>query len=504
MELRCANGFDMSSATLLDSTLKDLAAPASDHCGSDAGAIAELELAFIAARRAFEAHRNPRLKERQERLQALIHIMLQYRVKISDALSSDFGCHPVPASDLIEVLGVVGRAAYALEHIEEWMAPAARETNPAVHGTARASIRYQPKGVIGNIVPWNFPFDLSVGPLIEMLAAGNRVIIKPSEYTPACSVLLHEMVRSAFDSTLVSVAVGGLELARHFATRRWDHLLYTGSPGVGRSIMAAAAQNLTPVTLELGGKCPALMTPGSVYARNVESVIGTKLIKNGQMCISVDYCLVPREELPTFITLAQSFMAQSVPGYSRGPDCTGIISPRHLDRLASLLQEAEQSGCQVIALEDDGRIDHAARRMPLNLVVDPPRHLRLMQEEIFGPLLPVIPYDELGEAIASINAGERPLGLYVFGDDAATTDRVLEETHSGGAAVNACAVQGALPSLAFGGVGMSGMGRHHGIEGFREFSNPRGIVVRGSGDIIDSFYAPYSKAAAVVKAALSS
>ena len=495
----------MSGVTVLNSTLeKDLTAPASDISRSDANAIAELGLAFAAARRGFESHRCPTLKERQESLQALIHMMLQHRVKISDALSSDFGCHPVPASDLIEVLGVVGRAAYALEHLEEWMAPAARETNPAVHGTARASIRYQPKGVIGNIVPWNFPFDLSVGPLIEMLAAGNRVIIKPSEYTPACSVLLREMVSAAFDPTLVSVAVGGVGLARHFATLRWDHLLYTGSPGVGRSIMAAAAQNLTPVTLELGGKCPALMTPGSVSARNIESVIGTKLIKNGQMCISVDYCLVPREELPTFISLSQSFMAKNVPGYSRGPDCTGIISHRHLDRLASLLQDAEKVGCQVIALEDDARIDHTTRRMPLSLLVDPPQHLRLMQEEIFGPLLPVIPYDDLDEAIAFINAGERPLGLYVFGDDAATTDRVLDETHSGGAAVNACAMQGALPSLAFGGVGMSGMGRHHGIEGFREFSNPRGVVVRGSGDIIDSFHAPYSKAAAVVQAALSS
>ena len=456
-----------------------------------------------ATRRAFEANRNPTLPERRERLQTLMHMMLSHRTRISDALSHDFGCHPVPASDLIEVLGVVGRASYVLEHLENWMQPVARETTPSVHGTASASIRYQPKGVIGNIVPWNFPFDLSVGPLIEMLAAGNRVIIKPSEHTPACSELLREMVATAFDPTLVSVAVGGLDLARHFASLRWDHLLYTGSPDVGRLIMAAAAKNLTPVTLELGGKCPVIMTPGSVTAAHVESVIGTKLIKNGQMCISVDYCLVPRQELPTFIKLASAFMANDVPGYSQSPECTGIISHRHLERLSALFEEAKQRGCQVVTLEDNGRIDYEARRMPLSLVIDPPADLRLMREEIFGPLLPVIAYDDLDVAIAQINAGERPLGLYVFGDDPAVTDRVVAETTSGGAAVNACAVQGALPSLAFGGVGMSGMGRHHGIEGFREFSNPRGVVIRGTGDIINAFYAPHAKAAAVVQAALS-
>jgi coniferyl-aldehyde dehydrogenase len=261
---------------------------------------------------------------------------------------------------------------------------------------------------------------------------------------------------------------------------------------------------LTPVTLELGGKCPVLMTPGSVSARHVESVIGTKLIKNGQMCISVDYCLVPRSELPTFIELAQSFMAKNVPDYSRSAECTGIISHRHLDRLTALLEEARDRGCRVLPLEENDRIDRQTRRMPLYFVIDPPADLRLMREEIFGPLLPIIPYDDLDRAIAAINAGERPLGLYVFGDDGELTDRVLADTSSGGAAVNTCALQGALPSLAFGGVGMSGMGRHHGIEGFREFSNPRGVVVRGTGDIIDAFYAPHSKAAAVVKAALSS
>jgi coniferyl-aldehyde dehydrogenase len=471
--------------------------------GLDQAAITALHARFSAARQAFEVNRHPTLSERRDRIEALIHMMLNYRERISAALSSDFGTHPVPTADLIEVLGVVGRAKYVLEHLEEWSRPVARETDRAVVGSAAAYIHYQPKGVIGNIVPWNFPFDLSVGPLIEMLAAGNRVILKPSEHTPACSALLREMVAATFDPTLVYVAVGGQELAREFSSLRWDHLLYTGSADVGRQVMAAAARTLTPVTLELGGKCPAVMTPGSVTARHTESVIGTKLIKNGQMCISVDYCLVPRQEMQTFVELALAFMRSSVPHYSRGSECTGIISHRHLDRLQDLLNEAKARGCQIVPLEGDASIDRESRRMPLFLVIDPPSDLRLMQEEIFGPILPIVPYDDVAQAVRMVNSGERPLGLYVFGEDRQLIEGILDDTTSGGAAINACAIQGALPSLAFGGVGMSGMGRHHGIEGFREFSNPRGVVVRGTGDIIDTFYPPQRKAAAVVQAALS-
>lgn len=469
---------------------------------NDAAAIAHMRAAFDAQRKAFASDRNPSLQERQARLQKLMGMMMANRERISAALTRDFGAHPVPASDLLEVLGVMGRAGYVLENLQAWMQPMPRETDAAMLGTARAYIQSQAKGVVGNMVPWNFPFDIGVGPLFEMLAAGNRVMVKPSDFTPACAALLREMVTEAFDPTMVYVAVGGLELARAFSALPWDHLMYTGSPNVGREIMAAAAKNLTPVTLELGGKCPAIFTPGAVTAANVDSVIGTKTIKNGQMCVSVDYCLVPRAELEAFIDLAKSNMASATPGYSRGPDCTGIISLRHLDRLTGLLQEAEDRQTRIVPLEEDGQIDRETRCMPMSLVIDPAPDLRLMQEEIFGPILPVVLYDDLDEAIDAINTGERPLGLYVFGNDEAVIDRVIGNTISGGVAVNTCAVQAALPSLAFGGVGMSGMGRHHGVEGFREFSNQRGVVIRGTGDLLDTFYAPYSKAKAVVDSIL--
>jgi coniferyl-aldehyde dehydrogenase len=475
--------------------------PAQSTTG-DAAAIAELHAAFKAQRAAFHFDRQPSLDERRGRIGRLVEMLLGNRERISAALSADFGCHSVPASDLIEVLGPVGRAKYVLDRLEDWMRPSPRDVDPAVMGTATAYIQYQPKGVVGNIVPWNFPFDLSVGPMIEMLAAGNRVMVKPSEFTPASAALLRDMVTAAFDPTLVYVATGGLDLARAFSELPWDHLLYTGSTNVGRQVMQAAARNLTPVTLELGGKCPAVLTPGSVTAANVDNIIGTKTIKNGQMCISVDYCLLPRAELGSFVKLAVDFVQRVASDYSRSADCTGIISPRHLDRLCEMLQEARDRGCEIVELERDGRVDRVTRRMPMSLVVDPAPDLRIMQEEIFGPILPVVPYDSVDAAIELINAGDRPLGLYVFGDDRAVTDRVLGNVTSGGAAVNACAAQGALPSLAFGGVGASGMGRHHGLEGFREFSNPRGVVVRGTGDHFDAFSAPYAKAAALVAAAL--
>ena len=358
--------------------------------------------------------------------------------------------------------------------------------------------------MIGNIVPWNFPFDLSVGPLIEMLAAGNRVVIKPSEYTPACAALLREMVHETFDRDRVDVVVGGLELARAFTHVRWDHLLYTGSTAIGREIAKAAAEQLVPVTLELGGKCPAILAEDSVDAESLKQVLATKAIKNGQMCISVDYCLVPREKLEDFAALAAAHAQEAMPGYGQSESCTGMISTRHLERIESLLAEARSSGCDVRELEDAGEADPDGRQLPISLVIDPPEDLALMQEEIFGPILPVKPYDTVDEAIEYVNRGERPLALYVFAKDGDVADDVLRRTTSGGACVNAAAVHGALPQLPFGGVGQSGSGRHHGIEGFREFSNPRGVFVRGEGDMIEAFAPPYGQTArALVDAAFA-
>jgi acyl-CoA reductase-like NAD-dependent aldehyde dehydrogenase len=473
-----------------------LVTPSSATEADDGPAIAELHRLHAAQRTAFRADPYPDAAERKGHLLALAGMLLGHRDEIRAAMSADFAVHPELFTDLVEVLGVAGRAASAVEQLDTWMAEDERHVEPAFYGTARAGIRFQPKGVVGNIVPWNFPFDLSVGPLVEMLAAGNRVIIKPSDYTPACADLLRRMISETFPEDRVAVSVGGLTLAKEFPTLRWDHLLYTGSPEIGREVARAAAGNLVPVTLELGGKCPAILAADSVDADSVRGVIGTKLIKNGQMCISVDYALVPRAQVDAFVAHAEQYLTGELPDYASSADCTGIITERHLERIVTMVDEARAAGARVVSLGGEG--DLATRRMPLVLVIDPPKDLRIMQEEIFGPILPVIPYDDLDEALAEVNAGERPLGLYVFSKDTGVAEHVLRQTTSGGACVNICAVQGALPSLGFGGVGQSGSGRHHGIEGFREFSNPRGVVVRGTGDLADAFLPPYGPAAQAI------
>ena len=249
--------------------------------------------------------------------------------------------------------------------------------DPTLFGSGRAFVQPQPKGVIGNIVPWNFPFDLSVGPLVEMLAAGNRVVIKPSDYTPACGELLRTWCgrRSARPGRRHHRR---RELAKAFAQVRWDHLLYTGSTAVGREIAKAAAEQLVPVTLELGGKCPAIIADDSIDRETIKQLLGTKAVKNGQMCITVDYCLVPRNRLEEFARLAAEHVREEMPGYSSSESCTGIISERHLERLERLLGEAREQGCDVWALEPEGKADRATRQMPLSLVIDPPDDLALM------------------------------------------------------------------------------------------------------------------------------
>lgn len=464
--------------------------PQTQAAGADRGAIDELQEVFAAQKAAFLKDSYPSVAERRSRLEALTGMVVTHRDRIHEALKEDFGAHPDALADMVEVLTVMGRAAFAHQHLQEWMEPEPRETDPNLYGTSRAAIVQQPKGVVGNMSPWNFPFDLSLGPLVDILAAGNRAILKPSEYTPACSELLREMVSATYDRDLVAVVTGGLELAKVFPTLRWDHLLYTGNTEVGRLIARAAAENLTPVTLELGGKSPVFVLDDGVGEFAVGNILGTKMVKNGQMCIAPDYAFVPRARVEEFVELAQRFYRERTPDYAASDDCTGIISERHFERVSRLLDEARDQGARVVELGDDSA-DPASRRMPMSLVIDPDQSLGVMREEIFGPILPVRTYEDVDEAIAFVNSGERPLGLYVFSDDEDAAQGVLDRTLSGGAAVNACAAQGALPSLGFGGLGYSGTGRHHGIDGFREFSNPRGVVFRGEGGMLDAFLPPY-------------
>ncbi|ORY81551.1 aldehyde dehydrogenase [Protomyces lactucae-debilis] len=464
---------------------------------NDALAIKELERKLALQKKAFLKDQYPSIDARKENISKIAGMIMSNRDAIHKALNEDFGNHPKATSDLVEVLGVAGRAQYVISQIDEWTKPSQRHVDAQLFGESKAEIIYQPKGVVGVIVPWNFPMDLSLGPLCEILAGGNRCIIKPSEYTPATGALLEKMVKEMFPEDLVTVVNGGLDLSRAFSQQKFNHLLYTGSPEVAKSIMSEAAKNLVPVTLELGGKCPAVMVGNTLTQRNVDQIMQTKLLKNGSMCVTVDSAVVPKDKLEDFIQLAKDFFKNNgLDDYAASPDCTGMISERHYERIVSMVKEAEAAGVRTITLGGKSLEAVAGKRsLPLTLVVDPPANLRVSKEEIFGPIMPIVTYTNLDDAIATINDGERPLGLYIFTDDAEEAKRLVNETNSGGCSINSCAMQAALPSMGFGGSGNSGMGRHHGLEGFLEFTNPRGVFTRGpatSQDLIAAFGPPFS------------
>lgn len=463
--------------------------------------IAALNALFDRQKKAFANNPCPSRKEREERLDALTGAVVANRDRISEALRSDFGAHPDMQSDFIEVFGVAGRLQLAKSMLGEWMKVDARDLDPVMYGSSKAYVTPQPKGVIGNMVPWNFPFDIGVGPLAEMIAAGNSVIIKPSDMTPACSELMKEMLKAVIDEDIVGVVPGDIELAKAFPKLPWDHLLYTGNPQVARYVAGEAAKNLTPLTLELGGKCPALFTSGAVSREQVAMVLRTKMVKNGQMCVSPDYVLAPRDSIDAFVGHARAFMKEASPNYVDSEDITGIISDRHVARLQSLLSDATKAGADVINLGQASKTND--RRMPIHLVVNPPANSELMREEIFGPILPVVAYDKLDDAVASIQRGERPLGVYAFTSDEALKARILAQTHSGGVTFNGCALQAAQPNMGFGGSGLSGYGRHHGIEGFREFSNPRGVVDFDPTSMAMNVAPPYGDVAKAILAGIA-
>ena len=463
--------------------------------------ISELNDLFHRQKKAFAANPCPTLKQREDRLDAVISAMVANRARIQEALRDDFSAHPNAQADFVEIFGVVGRLQFAKSMLAEWTKSDPRDLDPAMYGGSRAFVTPQPKGVIGNISPWNFPFDIAIGPLAEMLAGGNSVIIKPSDMTPACSNLMKEILRAEIDEDIVAVVPGDIELAKAFPTLPWDHLMYTGNPDVARSVAVAAAQNLVPLTLELGGKCPALFTDSAITPANIASVLRTKMVKNGQMCVAPDYVLAPRSAMGDFVEHARAYIADAAPDYVNSDNVTGIIADRHITRIDALVASAAGEDTEVITLGGDSQ--SGDRKLPLRLVINPPSNSELMRDEIFGPVLPVVPYDTIDEAIDYIARHDRPLGVYVYTDEDPLKSRILSDTHSGGVTFNGCALQAAQPNIGFGGSGLSGYGRHHGIEGFREFTNPRGVVDLDPDALAQNIMPPYGDVAAGILAAIT-
>ncbi|HEU0134727.1 MAG TPA: coniferyl aldehyde dehydrogenase, partial [Allosphingosinicella sp.] len=381
---------------------------------------------------------------------------------------------------------------HARKHVAAWIRPERRRVDPLFQ-PASAKVRHEPLGVIGIISPWNYPLQLALSPLVDAIAAGNRAMLKPSELTPAFSELLRRLIADRFDESEVAVVTGGVEVGEAFASLPFDHLLFTGSTAVGRKVYQSAAANLVPVTLELGGKSPTIVCPGYDLAKAARSIAFGKFVNAGQTCIAPDYVLVPRAKADEF---AQAVLAQakrSYPAIAGNDDYSAVISPRHRERLAGAIDHARGAGARILTHEDERGREEG--KIGPTVLLGAPKESLLLTEEIFGPVLPILAYRSLDEAIAFVAAGERPLALYCFSNSRRERERVLDGAISGGVTLNGTLMHVAQENLPFGGVGASGIGAYHGHEGFKRFSHARAVHRIGFINVFERLGPPWGKMA---------
>lgn len=424
------------------------------------------------------------------RLRKAFHARLD---EMTAAMSADFGQRSTHESLLADGMTVLAEIDHMLTHLRRWMRPQRRHVGWRLW-PARAEVRHVPLGVVGVISPWNYPVSLALAPLATAIAAGNHVYLKPSEYTPRTSEFLRDLLADVFPPERVSVAIGGPELAAAFSALPFDHLLFTGSTAVGRKVMAAAAANLTPVTLELGGKSPAVISEDAPMAATAARIATGKLLNAGQTCIAPDYVLVPDSRRDEFVQALREEIARRYPDIETTPDYTHVINEGQYRRLRGYLDDARSRGLEVLALVDikDAARAESLQLLPPTVVIEPGDDAKVMQEEIFGPILPIRTYRHLDEAIAYINAHDRPLALYHFTGNRADTERLLAGTVAGGVCVNETLLHYACSNLPFGGVGASGMGHYHGREGFLTFSKTMAVLRQARWTLSDRIKPPYA------------
>ena len=460
---------------------------------------AELESLLARQRAAFTASRPEPLSERKDRIRRAMALVKEHGEAFAKAMSADFGNRSHAQSMLTDIAATVGAGNHALKHIDGWAKPEKRKVQfPLGLMGARAEVRYEPKGVIGILSPWNFPVQLAFGPLMQVLAAGNRAMIKPSEFTERTSELMAELTAQYFQPEEVAVITGGPEVAAAFSSLPFDHLVFTGSTATGRRVMQAAAANLVPVTLELGGKSPVVLGRSADFAKAGERIAIGKMLNAGQICLAPDYLMVPEDKADEAVAGVTGAAAAMYPRVLDNDDYASIVSDRHFERLQGLVEDAKAKGAEVIEVNPAGE-DFAnanQRKMPLTVLRGVSDDMTVMQEEIFGPLLPVMTYKSVDQAVDYINEHDRPLGLYYFGEDRAEQERVLTRTISGGVTTNDVVFHVSMEDLPFGGVGPSGMGSYHAIEGFREFSHARAVYHQPKIDIakLGGLKPPYGKA----------
>lgn len=450
---------------------------------------------FDDQKKAFHNSPAPSLAERQENLKRLKRALLTYQDRLLEAIDQDFSCRSRDESLIAEVMPSIQGINYTLKNLEGWMKPSRRHVS-MLFQPASNKVCYQPKGVVGVIVPWNYPLFLAVGPLVASLSAGNRTMIKMSEFTPHTSALFKELIETTFPADLVSVITGEADVAADFSARPFDHMLFTGSTSVGKLVMRAASENLTPVTLELGGKSPAIVSPDVPMEDAAQRLVFGKAFNAGQTCVAPDYVLCPADRTQDFVDKFGASFAQMYPSLRDNDDYTSIINERQYKRLQGYLEDARAKGAEVIELNPaQENLSDGTYKMPVTLVLKTTPDMKVMQDEIFGPILPVISYGSLGEAIQYINDRPRPLALYYFGYNQSEQDLVTNSTISGGMCINDSLVHVAQDDLPFGGVGDSGMGHYHGKEGFLTFSHPRAIFAKQKFNSGKFAYPPYGTAA---------
>ena len=444
-------------------------------------------------RTAFAQDPMPDLATRRSRLDRLLAMARQHASQIARAISDDFGHRSWEETFLLEFMALEQRVKHSRSALPDWMRMR-RLATTVQHLAGSNRLLPQPLGVVGILSPWNYPFDLSVGPAVDALAAGNRVMIKPSELCPQFSALLARLVSEFFDPAELLVVQGDAAVAVTFSALPFDHLVFTGSTQVGRLVAAAAAKNLTPLTLELGGKSPAIIDPDCDLERSARRLAWGKLINAGQTCIAPDYLLAPQGREADIVQSIGAAMQKLYPTFANNPDYTSIISPRHLQRLHALLDDARERGAKLHVINPaQESFDPALRKMAPVLVTGVTPDMRLMQEEIFGPILPILGYQNFDEAIAYVNQHDRPLALYWFGNDKKHRDRVVRETISGGVSINDCLLHQAQQSQPFGGVGPSGQGAYHGEWGFNTFSKLKPIFIQSRLNGMGLINPPYGK-----------
>lgn len=447
-----------------------------------------LDRQFNAQRAAYAANPMPPAAQRQQWLKALRDLLSNERQALIEAISADFSHRSADETLLAELMPSLHGIHYASRHLRGWMKDSRRKVGMAFQ-PASAKVVYQPLGVIGVIVPWNYPLYLAIGPLVGALAAGNRVMLKLSESTPATGLLLKELLARIFPEDLVCVVLGEADIGVAFSRLRFDHLLFTGATSIGKHVMRAAAENLTPVTLELGGKSPAIVSRDVPLKDAAERIAFGKTLNAGQTCVAPDYVLVPEDRVGGFVEAYRQAVQDFYPTLTDNPDYTAIINDRQLARLNSYVSDATSKGALLIPLFDQGQ----GRRMPHSVLLNVSDEMTVMQDEIFGPLLPIVSYRDLEQAFAYINQRPRPLALYYFGYDKREQNRVLHETHSGGVCLNDTLLHVAQDDMPFGGIGASGMGHYHGHEGFLTFSKAKGVLIKQRFNAARLIYPPYGK-----------